>query len=91
MNKSQLVHHVWKKTKLPKEDVWMAVDTTLDCIKKYTARRGGVSITGFGTFQCYPGGPQKKYDASAKRYRGTKAMKQVLFTPTRSWWKPVQG
>ena len=91
MNKSQLVKHVSLKTSLPRKAVWDAVDTTLDCIKKYTRKRGGVSITGFGTFQCYLMGAHKKYNARTGRYQWAKGMKQVRFTPTASWGKQMKG
>jgi nucleoid DNA-binding protein len=89
MNKSQLVQHVSQRTKLPRKEVWLAVDTTLDCIKKYTRKRGGVSIAGFGTFHCWVQSPHKKYNPRTKRYQWAKGIKQVRFTPTPSWGKPM--
>ncbi|MFH1681357.1 MAG: HU family DNA-binding protein [Candidatus Eisenbacteria bacterium] len=91
MNKSQLVKYVSYKTKLPRKDVWMAVDTTLDCIKRYTHRRGGVKIPGFGNFQCISQKPQRKWNSRTKRYQYSKPYKEVMFTPTRTWWNYSQS
>lgn len=91
MNKSQLVKYVSYKTRLPQKDVWMAVETTLDCIKRYTPRRGGVKIPGFGSFYCQTQKPQRKWNARTKRYQYTKQCREVYFTPTRTWWKNIQS
>jgi nucleoid DNA-binding protein len=91
MNKTQLVNQISYKTRIPRTDVRMAVETTLDCIKKYTRRRGGITITGFGTFQCSGQGPAKKWNAHTRRYQWGRGWKEVQFTPTRTWWRSMQG
>ena len=49
MNKAELIETVAKKAKMTKKDASLAVDATLDAIKRGT-KRGGVSIAGFGSF-----------------------------------------
>lgn len=49
MNKAELIEYVSKKTDLTKKDAGLAVDATLDAIKKGT-KKGGVSLAGFGSF-----------------------------------------
>ena len=48
VNKQELIETVAKKTKLTKKDASMAVDATLEAIKKGTKK--GVAIAGFGSF-----------------------------------------
>ena len=85
MNKTQLVNYVSRKTKLPRKDAWAAVDTTLDCIKRYTKSREGVKLSGFGYFKCIQQKPQRKWNARSKRYQWTKPQKQVWFNPTKAY------
>ena len=49
MNKAELIELVAKKTDLTKKDAGLAVDATLEAIKKGT-KKGGVSLAGFGSF-----------------------------------------
>ena len=48
MNKAELIEHVAKGTGLTKKDASMAVDATLEAIKKNV--RKGVQLVGFGSF-----------------------------------------
>ena len=48
MNKAELIEHVAKRTGLTKKDASMAVDATLEAIKKNVKR--GVQLVGFGSF-----------------------------------------
>jgi DNA-binding protein HU-beta len=49
VNKAELIELVAKKTDLTKKDAGLAVDATLEAIKKGT-KKGGVSLAGFGSF-----------------------------------------
>lgn len=49
MNKAELIEIVATKADLTKKDAGVAVDATLDAIKRGT-KRGGVSLAGFGSF-----------------------------------------
>jgi len=85
MNKTQLVNYVSRKTKLPRQSAWMVVDTTLDCIKRYTKSRDGVKLTGFGNFKCISEKPHKKWNTRTKRYSWTKPSKSIQFSPNKSY------
>jgi DNA-binding protein HU-beta len=49
VNKAELIETVAKRARMTKKDASLAVDATLDAIKRGT-KRGGVSIAGFGSF-----------------------------------------
>jgi len=49
VNKGELIEVVAKKTKLTKKDASLAVDATLNAIKRGT-KKGGVALAGFGSF-----------------------------------------
>jgi nucleoid DNA-binding protein len=87
MNKSQLVTRVSSRTRLPRQEVDHAVDMTLECIKKYTRRRGGVRISGFGSFECVMQKPERKWNSRARRYQWSRGWKEVAFRPNRTWWR----
>ncbi|KPJ60515.1 MAG: DNA-binding protein [Latescibacteria bacterium DG_63] len=48
MNKAELINSVAKVAKLTKKDATIAVEATLDTIRKNTKR--GVQLVGFGSF-----------------------------------------
>jgi len=48
MNKAELISAVSKAAKLTKKDAMMAVEATLDAIRKNTKK--GVQLVGFGSF-----------------------------------------
>ncbi|MGD8627644.1 MAG: HU family DNA-binding protein [bacterium] len=49
MNKAELIEYVAKRTKSTKRGAEMAVNATLEGIKK-NVKKGGVQLVGFGSF-----------------------------------------
>jgi DNA-binding protein HU-beta len=49
MNKAELIEYVAKHTKTTKRSAELAVNSTLEGIKK-NVKRGGVQLVGFGSF-----------------------------------------
>ena len=50
MNKNELVEAISKETDLPKTDVAMALNATIEVIKKQLVKGKDVTLMGFGTF-----------------------------------------
>jgi nucleoid DNA-binding protein len=84
VNKAELIEIVAKRTNLTKKDATLAVDETLDAIKRGT-KKGGVAIAGFGSFNV----SNRKARVGRNPQTGAeiriKASKSVRFRPGKSY------
>ena len=84
MNKAELIEAVAKKTDLTKKDAGLAVDATLDAIKKGT-KKGGVSIAGFGSFSVSSRKARMGRNPQTGEEIKIKASKSVRFRPGKDY------
>lgn len=84
MNKGDLIETVAKKTKLTKKDAGLAVDATLDAIKRGT-KKGGVSIAGFGSFNVTSRKARMGRNPQTGEEIKIRASKSVRFKPGKAY------
>ena len=84
MNKADLIEVVAKKADLTKKDAGLAVDATLDAIKRGT-KKGGVSIAGFGSFNVSARKARMGRNPQTGEEIKIKASKTVRFRPGKSY------
>jgi DNA-binding protein HU-beta len=84
VNKADLIETVAKKTDMTKKDATMAVDATLDAIKRGT-KKGGVSIAGFGSFSVSSRKARMGRNPQTGEQIKIKASKTVRFRPGKDY------
>ncbi len=84
MNKAELIESVAKKTQLTKKDASLAVDATLDAIKRGT-KKGGVTIAGFGSFNVSARKARMGRNPKTGEAIKIKASKTVRFRPGKAY------
>jgi DNA-binding protein HU-beta len=84
VNKAELIEAVAKKTDLTKKDAGLAVDATLDAIKRGT-KKGGVSIAGFGSFTVSSRKARMGRNPQTGEQIKIKASKSVRFRPGKDY------
>ena len=84
MNKAELIEIVAKKAELTKKDASIAVDATLDAIKKGT-KKGGVSLAGFGSFAVSHRKARMGRNPQTGESIKIKASKSVRFKPGKDY------
>jgi DNA-binding protein HU-beta len=84
VNKAELIEIVAKKTNLTKKDATLAVDETLDAIKRGT-RKGGVALAGFGSFSISNRKARVGRNPQTGEEIRIKASKSVRFRPGKSY------
>ena len=95
MNKAELVEAVAKKTDMTKRDAGLAVDATLEAIKKATKKQnvrklmntveGGVSLAGFGSFNVSSRKARMGRNPKTGEAIKIKASKTVRFRPGKDY------
>jgi DNA-binding protein HU-beta len=84
VNKAELIENVAKKTDLTKKDAGLAVDATLDAIKRGT-KKGGVSLAGFGSFNVSSRKARMGRNPQTGEEIKIKASKSVRFRPGKDY------
>ena len=84
VNKAELIELVAKKTQMTKRDASIAVDATLEAIKRGT-KKGGVSIAGFGSFSVASRKARIGRNPQTGEEIKIKASKSVRFRPGKAY------
>ncbi|MAF27437.1 MAG: HU family DNA-binding protein [Gemmatimonadota bacterium] len=85
MNKAELIESVAKQTEMTKKDASIAVNATLNTIKKATKKKDGMAIVGFGTFNTVKRKARTGRNPQTGETIKIKASKSVRFRPGKAF------